>query len=254
MSPRTGGRHPKKLVVLPDNVIEYCSHLRHRRHCNDDGNMTKTERDREFLEIARRRRYVGRWTEAGGWVNLAGNYDYLSMPYYLTEDFEHDGKTIVPTCKEMLDAYIPPLFLEKARLAGVAVPEFYISNGYFEPPVIVDPINPFTLKGRVVRKPGRAANIAKSLTRNYTYAVCCQELPANSRIIYFRSVLGHCALEVFREVARQVWEIFHIPVARVRVVRLADGKFLLSDISPLPFETLSLREMRYIEERTQWDY
>jgi len=211
------------------------------------------ERLKEFLKRARAGRFVGRWSEAGCLVNLAGNYDYLGLAYYATQDLENGGREVLPTCREMLDAYVPPLFLEKARLSGVAVPENYLSNGYFEPPVIVDPINPFTLKGRVVRKPGRAGSIAKSLTRNYTYAVCCQELPENSRIIYFRSVLGCCASGAFKEVARKVWEVFHIPVARVRVVRLADGTMLLSDISPLPFEILRPRELYYLEERIQWD-
>lgn len=206
-----------------------------------------------LISVARSNRYIGRLQPQSTYVNLAGNYDYLSQPYYVSQDRELNGDSILPTCKDMLDAYVPPLFLDKARAAGVPVPECYISNGYFEPPVIVDPINPFTLRGRVVLKAGKARSIAKSLTRNFTYAICCQELPANSRIAYFRSVLGWCAQPAYLDQSRLVWEVFNIPLAKVRVIKLENGGILLSDISPLCFEDLGARELRYIKERVTWD-
>lgn len=198
-------------------------------------------------------RVVARLVESDSLVNLAGNYDYLSNGYYLSEDYENRGHSIRPSCKEMLDAYVPPLFLEKAKLAGVAVPEYYISNGYFEPPVIVDPINPFTLKGRVVLKPGRAKSIAKSLTRNFTYAVCCQEIPEGGKVAHFRSVLGWAVQPVFREFSSVVWQVFGIPLAKVRVIRTKDNRILLSDISPLFVEDLGLHEAGLLKERVSWD-
>jgi len=206
-----------------------------------------------LVAIARRNRYIGYLIPESKYVNLAGNYDYLSQPYYVSQDRELSGDSILPTCKDMLDAYVPPLFLDKARAAGVPVPECYISNGYFEPPVIVDPINPFTLKGRVVLKAGRSKSIAKSLTRNFTYAICCQELPPNSRIASFRSVLGWCAQSAYIDQSRLVWEVFNIPLAKVRVVKLENGGILLSDISPLFFDDLRGREQSYIRERVTWD-
>ncbi|MFH1894212.1 MAG: hypothetical protein ABIK83_16200 [Candidatus Zixiibacteriota bacterium] len=196
--------------------------------------MKRANKNRELIEIPQRNRFVGWLTEEKCIVNLGGNYDYLELPYYVSEDYEHEGKSIRPTCKEMIDAYVPPLFLEKAKLAGLAIPEYYISNGYCEPPVIVDPINPFTLKGRVILKAGRAQSIVKSLTRNYTYAVCCQELPEDSKVLHFRAVLGWSAVARYNELARSIWETYNIPVARVRAIRLADNSLLLSDIAPLP--------------------
>ncbi len=192
-------------------------------------------------------------TETGTLVNLAGNYDYLSRGYYLSLDIENSGRVVRPSCKAMLDAYIPPLFLEKAALAGVPVPHYYISNGYFEPPVIVDPINPFTLKGRIVLKTGRARRIAKSLTRNFTYAVCCQEIPLGGKVAVFRSVLGWSSNPHYRELAAVVWQVFEIPLATVRVIVLNDGTILLSDISPLFVEDLRVREIRYLQEHATWD-
>lgn len=196
---------------------------------------------------------VAREIATSALVNLAGNYDYLSQGYYASQDLELSGQAVRPTCEEMLDAYIPPLMLEKARRLGVAIPNFYMSNGYFEPPAVVDPVNPFTLKGRIVLKSGHAKSIAKSLTRNFTYVICCQDIPAGSKIRQFRSVLGWSVAPAFRAAAKVVWEKFSIPLAKVRLIVDADGNWLLSDISPLFMEDLGKREKDYLMERVAWD-
>ncbi len=193
------------------------------------------------------------WAVHNCYVNLAGNYDYLEEPYYESQAWENNGRAVHPTCKEMLDAYIPPIFLEKARLAGLEVPNSYLSNGHFEPPVIIDPINPFMIKSRLVLKSGREHSIAKSMTRNSTYAICCQELPPGSKIRYFRSILGWSRARRYRDLSRAVWDHFHIPMARVRVVECADGRVLLSDISQLPIEKLSAREIAHLESQVKWE-
>ena len=200
-----------------------------------------------FQMKARENDFIGRHGENGYLVNLAGNYDYLEQPYYISQEYEFRDVEIHPTCKEMLDAYIPPLFLERARLSGLRVPEFYISNGYFEPPVIIDPINPFMIKSRIVNKTGREKAIAKSMTRNFTYAVCCQEIPEGSKITKFRSVLGHSRKHLFEEISHQVWEHFRIPLAIVRVIITKEEQILLSDISQLPFDKLNQQELAILE-------
>ncbi len=197
---------------------------------------------------------VAKDPETDSYINLAGIYDYLSDGYYLSQDYEHTDRRIKPTCKDMLDAYVPPLCLEKAKQAGIPIPEYYVSNGYFEPPVIVDPVNPFTLKGKLVRGSGRARSTGKSLTRNYTYAICCQELPEGAKLVYFQSVLGWSVKPAYRPIARQVWDVFSIPLARVRLIHTRTGEYLLSDIAPLSIEDLSGRATKYLEEHVKWDH
>ncbi|HOP06403.1 MAG TPA: RimK-like ATPgrasp N-terminal domain-containing protein [candidate division Zixibacteria bacterium] len=214
--------------------------------------MKPTESSVEFLAEADRANHIARVDEREELINLGGNYDYLSRAYYVSRDLEHAGKPIRPNCRQMLDAYVPPLFLEKARLANVPIPEFYISNGFFEPPAIVDPINPFTLRGRVVMKPGRVKTISRSLTRNHTYAVCCQEIPPQARVIRFRAILGWTVSPSLREAAAMVWNVFSIPLATVRALKLEDGSVLLSDIAPLYLEDLKPREMHHLKERVKW--
>ena len=187
------------------------------------------------------------------WVNLAGSYDYLELPYYVSQDYENEQKPVRPTCKEMLDAYVTPLFLEKAKLNSLPVPEYYISNGYFEPPVVVDPINPFMTKARTVLSPGRQESTAKSMTRNYTYAICCQDIPAGAKVQNFRAVMGWTASRKYLAIAEAIWDIFHVPLAKVRVIVLADGRILYSDVSQLPLDSLTERERLYLEKRVQWE-
>jgi hypothetical protein len=203
--------------------------------------------------MAASRNYVAWLPRDECYVNLAGSYDYLELPYYISQDHEGRGQDIHPTCQEMIDAYVSPLFLEKAKLIGLHVPEYYLSNGYFEPPVVIDPINPFMSRSRVVLRPGREHAVAKSMTRNFTYAVCCQDLPPGSQVVYFRSVLGWSSAVRYRRMSRYVWDVFRIPLARVRAVVTEDGEILLSDISQLPFERLRPRERAYVEDNVVWD-
>ncbi len=207
---------------------------------------------RESTLPARASRQVGLWHREGCLINLGGNYDYLEFPYYISQDYELAGLDIFPSNKEMLDAYVPPLFLTKARKAGIAVADHYISNGYFEPPVIIDPINPFMIKSRIVWKAARTDAVARSMTRNFTYAICCQDIPPGSRIIYFASVLGHASTAEYGTAARQVWEVFRIPLARVRLIITPERKMLMSDLSPLPFDQLSQRQRKSIDREVTW--
>lgn len=196
--------------------------------------------------------YVGYLKGTDTLVNLAGYYDYLSRAYYVSQDYENDGKVIKPSSKEMLDAYVPPLFLEKAKIAGLLVPDYFISNGHFDPPAIVDPVNPFTLRGKIVLKPKLAKTIGKSLTRNYTYAICCQPIPEGAKVIYFSSVIGWAVQKEYRDLSQAIWDNFSIPLALVRVIKTKEENYLFSDISPLFMEDLKEREREYIEEHISW--
>jgi hypothetical protein len=206
-----------------------------------------------LLARAKQNRFVAYFPSESVYVNLSGLYDYLGVSYYLSQDLEAQGKRICPTCKEMLDAYISPLCLEKARIAGIPIPSYYISNGYFEPPVIINPVNPFMIKSRTLWKGRRRESTAKSMTRNFTYAISCQEIPANARVKFFRSILDWCPSPRFRELSQAVWKAFRIPLARIRIIQLDTGDMLFSDISPLPFGQLKPNEFAYLEKKVRWE-
>ena len=206
-----------------------------------------------FLKSAIQNDFVSYGSDYNFRINLSGQYDFMEFSYYISQEMENAGLKVHPTCKEMLDAYITPILLEKAGAGGVAVPAFYISNGYFEPPVIIDPINPFMIKSRTVISSKNTDAIAKSMTRNYTYAICCQELPQDSKVRKFRSVLGWSIQRQYRDVSAMVWDVFRIPLAVVRVIIQSNNEILLSDISPLPLKELTPKEFDYLKDKVRWE-
>lgn len=212
----------------------------------------KTDSD-PFLKTAHKRRFIGYLKDGDTPVNLAGNYDYLELPYYNSQDIENQSQEVYPSCKEMLDAYITPLFLEKAQRHNLPVPNYYISNGYFEPPVIVDPINPFMIKPKIVTKQNRVQSVGKSMSRNFTYAICCQEIPEGAQVKYFRAILGTTVSSKFKQQAEQIWDVYKIPLAKVRVIVASDGSVLFSDLSQLKFDSLTKRERAIVNERVVWE-
>jgi hypothetical protein len=205
-----------------------------------------------MTNLAAKMDYIGYLEDENCYVNLTGYYGYLENAYYASQELKAEDKDIHPTCGEVLDAYVVPIFLEKAKLAGLPVPEYYVTNGYFEPPVIVDSMNPFMSRQSVVLRNGHQERVAKSMTRNFTYAICCQDFPEGAKIGNFRSILGWSAKPQFQPLAEAVWRVFHIPLAIVRIIILENGEMMLSNLQPLPFVRLSPRELRYIESRVQW--
>jgi len=195
--------------------------------------------------------YIARLKSGEGFVNLCGNYNYLEHGYYASQEIELSRRPISPTCKQMLDAYITPLMLQKARREGISVPDHYITNGYFEPPAIVDTINPFMYRHSLVLKQGHVERVARSLTRNFKYAICCQEIPADAKVGFFRQILGSTQVAKYRDLAQAIWTKLGIPLAEARIVTLTNGDILLSDLSPLPYSKLSKRELQQIEEQVE---
>jgi len=211
-----------------------------------------TELKKSLLRLAIQNDFIASCKDHDYQLNLVGKYDYMESPYFISQELEAAGIEVHPSCKEMLDAYITPILLEKAKTQGIPIPSYYISNGYFEPPVIIDPINPFMIKSRTVIAANNIEKISRSMTRNFTYAICCQELPHDAVIKRFRSVLGWSVNKKFREMSTMIWEVFRIPLAKVRVIVLSQGEILLSDISHLPFEDLNDKELNFIMGKVQW--
>jgi len=162
------------------------------------------------------------------------------------------AKPVHPTCKEMLDGYIVPLFLERPKSAGLKIPIYYVTNDYFEPPVIADSLNPFMSRQRIVYGTRQQDHVARSLTRNFTYAICCQEFPAGARIAHFRAVMGWSIRRRYRPLAATIWQLFRIPIATVRVIILGDGQIIVSGLKPLPLKRLTAREWHHVHTQVTW--
>lgn len=184
----------------------------------------------------------------GIFVETSGNYEYLTEGYYRCQDAEIEGVPLIrPTCNDALDAYVVPVALEKAALAGLAVPEWYLSNEYFTPPAVVYGVNPFSRKFAVVRTDNERESAAKQLTWNFKYSMCCQRIEAATEIIEIRMVGGQTERGEYADWAYLVHEAFNLPVAAIRLLKT--GTLVqLSAIEILPYRTLNAREKRWVAE------
>jgi hypothetical protein len=187
-------------------------------------------------------------------VNLAGDYGYLSDGYYRSMEAEHEGLTPIPSPAEALDAYVVPLALMKAQAAGIAIPQWEIVNDIsisISPPLIAYPVNPFQSQGIVISDQEAFAEAFKSLSMSGKYAMVCQGMQPDSRVDTLRLVLGRCLKPEYQELARELWQTFRIPLARVKII-VTEKQYLFSAIEPLPKSELTQNEKAIVKEAGLW--
>ena len=99
------------------------------------------------------------------------SYFYKTEPYYTIVKNEHEGIKTVPSSSDVLDAYIVPICLEKAKLAGISVCEWVISYQYVSLPSIVYGLNYFSTPEDhfVVSNIEEASKIIKHITNRGKY-------------------------------------------------------------------------------------
>ncbi|HOQ24969.1 MAG TPA: RimK-like ATPgrasp N-terminal domain-containing protein [Bacillota bacterium] len=186
--------------------------------------------------------------------NMAGDYSYLSEGYYLSQDACLRGKRVFPSPEEILDAYVVPLALEKARQNKIATPEYKITNDEFgiEPPVLLYPINPFSDRFELVSTLEDAPKKFRTVTRLGKYAACVQELPHDDyRIDTLRCIMGKTLTEEYHEFAWKAFKTFGLPLMKIRVI-VTSSQYLFSSICPLEFDQLTLNEKKILEGIGTW--
>jgi hypothetical protein len=82
--------------------------------------------------------------EDGSQYIVNESYFYKTEPYYTIVRNENVGIKTIPSSSDVLDAYIIPICLEKAKLAGVPVCDWIISYQYVSLPAIVYGLNYFS--------------------------------------------------------------------------------------------------------------
>lgn len=181
-------------------------------------------------------------------LNMAGDYSYMSEGYYDSLDAELAGLQVMPTTAEALDAYVVPIAMEKARLGGLSTPDYDIITDKFPKlPVLAYAVNPFSSMFDIITEGDDLKAKHKGLTMTGKYATLCQQLPADYRIDVVRCVLGRSLVEEYADFARRVFELFRLPLLRVRVI-VSTTEYLLSAIEPLPYDELTLNEKKLLTE------
>ena len=139
---------------------------------------------------------------------------------------------MLPSPQQALDAAIVPLSLIKAEHAGLPVPEWYLTNEYFRPPVLCYTVNPFMRRCGPCCSRAAPGEIVKSLTRNFQYAVCCQEIESDTDVREFNVVLGRTAQLEYAGWAKRIWEVFGLPLVRVKLLDFGGRRAFLGARAP----------------------
>jgi hypothetical protein len=187
------------------------------------------------------------------WLNLNGDYTYMTEGYYMSLDAEMEGRKVVPTTKEALDAYVAPLALEKAALAGIPVLDHQVVNipANIKPHIIAHPINPVTSGGEIILSDEEMEPKIKRVTLSGKCAASIQRLPDNFRIDTVRCVMGKTLLKEYEAFASSIFRVFRLPLMKVKVV-VTPQQYILSSIEPLEYDSLTLNEKKLIEGMGVW--
>lgn len=182
---------------------------------------------------------------------ISKDYFYKTESYYEIILKEVNGEQqVFPSSKDVLDAYVVPIALKRAELAGIPVCTWEISYGYVPAPAVVYSLNYFSDPSIhfVVKNCGEAKKVSKHVTNCGKYPLCYQPISEDSEVIGFSVIFGQTDVEneQLKFIASKVYEVFKIPVLKVLCVN-KDGKMLLSAISPLNTSELTKKEKELIE-------
>ena len=176
---------------------------------------------------------------------ISESYFYKTGPYYEILRHELEGKPVRPGSSAVLDAYVVPVCLERAHLAGIPVCEWGISQGYTPLPAVLYGLNYFATASeyRVVRDNEEAKEAIKHITNKGKYPFCYQQLiddaALHSCVAVFGKTSGTCA-EV-AGIARAIYDLFAIPLVSLVMVHDKNG-YRLTSLSSVRYSHLSAEE------------
>jgi hypothetical protein len=173
---------------------------------------------------------------------ISEDYSYKSEPYYTILNFELMGKKVWPSSSAVLDAYVVPMCLERARLGGIPVCDWEISQGYVPLPAIIYGLNYFATSAdfAVVRDGEKAKEVTAHVTNKGKYPFCYQKIPMDATIHSCVSIFGRTedTCSAIAGLSRTVYETFRIPLVTMVFVRTG-GSCLLSSLAPTRFSRIS---------------
>jgi hypothetical protein len=176
---------------------------------------------------------------------ISENYSYKTESYYTILRHEMEGRAVRPSSAAVLDAYIVPVCLERAHLAGIPVCEWRISQGYAPLPSVVYGVNYFatTSDYSVIHDEGTAKEVIKHITNKGKYPFCYQKLEDGAEIGSCISIFGKTAgpCQGAGDIAHCVYELFGLPLVTIVFVRYGD-RYYLSSLSPTRYSRLSVQE------------
>lgn len=179
------------------------------------------------------------------WYVISEDYSYKTEPYYTILQYELHGKNVKPASTAVLDAYVVPLCLERAKLAGIPVAEWGISQGFVPLPAIIYGLNYFATSTDffVVGDDGKAKEVIAHVTNKGKYPFCYQKISPDATVHSCVSIFGRTA-DVCADItglAEKIYQIFSIPLVTMVFVKTGN-EYRLSSLSPTKYTRISSDE------------
>lgn len=177
---------------------------------------------------------------------ISEDYSYKTESYYSILSYELNGINVRPASSAVLNAYIVPLCLERAKLAGIPVCEWGISQGYVPLPSIIYGLNYFATSADLflVSDDKKAKEVVAHVTNKGKYPFCYQKIRADTTIHSCVSIFGRTAGSSCAPVARyagEIYRLFSLPLVTM-VFAKTDDEYLLSSLSPTKYSRISTDE------------
>jgi hypothetical protein len=176
---------------------------------------------------------------------ISEDYSYKTESYYTILNYELIGINVRPTSSAVLDAYIVPMCLERAKLADIPVVEWGISQGYVPLPSIIYGLNYFATSADffVVKDDGKAKEVIAHVTNMGKYPVCYQKIQPDATVHSCASIFGRTAdtCAAIAGLAEKIYQLFFIPLVTIVFVKIGD-EYLLSSLSPTKYSRISGKE------------
>jgi hypothetical protein len=176
---------------------------------------------------------------------ISENYSYKTETYYSILCHELEGKHVRPSSSAILDAYVVPLCLERAKREGIPVCDWGISQGYVPLPAILYGLNYFATTSDffVVDDNSKAKEVIKHITNIGKYPFCYQKLDEGATIHSCIGIFGKTATPCtgISHLAEKVYEHFSIPLVTMVFVK-SDEEYRLSALAPTKYSQLSGEE------------
>jgi len=188
--------------------------------------------------------------ESGCTYVISENYFYKTDTYYHIVQSEVEGTTVVPSSAEVIEAYVVPLCLEKAKRAGIPVCSWEISYVYAPIPSIVYGLNYFSDPADyiVLNTEAAAPVVIKHITNKLKYPFCYQKIEEGAAVITVTAIFGRTTVddEEIAKLADACYRVFRMPLVNIVLVSSKDG-YLLSALTPLRYSQLTKEDRRCLE-------
>jgi hypothetical protein len=169
-------------------------------------------------------------------------YFYKTDTYYTILSLEMKGVSVSPGSAPVLDAYVVPICLEKAGLAGIPVCEWIISQSYVQYPSIIYGINYFATSAEfaIVGDSNEGKKAIKHVTNNGKYPFCYQKLDTGASIGKTVAIFGKICSDdpLLADIAEKIYTLFGIPLVTMVVV-INGGTLHLSSLAPTRYSRLT---------------